>query len=178
MTPNIFIRDNIEQGDKLLSLCCGIGLELNLLLKRRINVEITAVDISAPYIAEIKREYPGFDVVRADATEYILSAPSNGFDVISIIDGLEHLTKEDGWKVLQECKRVARKKVIIFTPEGYLKNEPKNAWGIKGADRYQLHLSGWSPEELESLGYKLIWQNPHISPQGDKYNESMYLYER
>lgn len=177
MTPNVFIRDNVEHRDRLLSLCCGIGLELDLLLKKLINVDITAVDISSAYVAEIRKRHTGFEVIRADATEYILNAPTNSFDVISFIDGLEHLTKEDGVTVLKECKRVAKRKVLVFTPEGYIKNEPHDTWGVKGGDKYQLHLSGWKTKELEDLGYRLVWQNPHTSPHGEKYNESMYLYE-
>jgi ubiquinone/menaquinone biosynthesis C-methylase UbiE len=178
MTPNTFIRDHVQHQDKLLSLCCGIGLELDLLLKKLINVDITAVDISSAYIAEIRKRHSGFEAIRADALEYIMNAPDDSFDVISFIDGLEHLTKEDGMLVLEECKRVAKRKVLLFTPDGYIKNEPKDTWGVKGGDKHQLHLSGWKPRELEERGYKLIWQKPTISPHGEEYNESMYLYEK
>lgn len=179
MNPGTIILDALEDGDTLLSLCCGIGFELKNATDSSLSgIDITAVDIVPEYIAVFAERYPHATTIISDAVTYITRANDDSFDVISIIDGLEHLTKKKGWKLLEECKRVARNKVFIFTPEGYIKNEPKNSWDIEAGDKYQIHLSGWTIDELVSVGYKLLRQHPAVSILGDAYNETMYLYEK
>ena len=163
------------EGGTLLSLCCGIGRDL-----RRIPMDmpVTGVDVVPEYLAEFKQRYPQAETVLGDALEYILKVPGNSFDFVVCIDGVEHLTKENGSKLLGECQRVARNKAIIFTPEGFVKNEREHAWDIDGGDEHQQHLSGWEISEMERAGYRLVFQCPKISSLGQEYNESMYLYEK
>lgn len=170
MNPYRYVREAVEDGSTLLSLCVGIGLELNNLNAK----SIMGVDIAPQYIEALKRNHAGIVAVLSDVTEFIQEAPDNSFDVISFIDGLEHLSKEDGLIVLKECKRVAKKEIIVFTQIGYLKNEPHNAWGIEGADEYQRHKSGWEVEELAELGYRLIEKSEEISQHGEQYTAVLY----
>lgn len=175
IVPGFFIRANTEAGDSYLSLCCGIAIELRRLPG---NNKVTAVDIVPEYLAEVNRLYPEYTTVLSDAVEFLEKAEDDSYDIVSCIDGIEHLKKEDGIKLLTEAKRVAKKKVFIFTPEGYVKNEPKQAWGIDGGDHYQVHLSGWVPEEFTKHGYTVAYQNPAVSQHGEPIVESMYLYEK
>ena len=78
-------------------------------------------------------------------------------------------------------KRVARKQILLFTPQGphedgYLKNEPHNAWGIEGADHFQTHKSGWTVDELRDLGFELILSADDISQHGESYTALMMRY--
>lgn len=172
MNPYKFVYDATVNGESLLSLCCGIGFELQGIKSK----EIIGVDISKPYIEELKRRLPDVKAVLSPAHSYLYDQDDKSVDVISCIDGLEHMTKDDGLFLLKHMIRVARKKVLVYTQEGYLKNEPHNAWGIEGADEYQTHKSGWQISELEELGYKLIAKEPNISQHGESYNEVMYEY--
>jgi len=176
MNPYEYLAQTVQPEQSLLSLCCGVGLEFQFLR----NSDITGVDITPEYLAKVNVDYPQVKTVLSDVMDYIKAQPDNSFDVISFIDGLEHLTKEEGKTMLKECKRVARLKVIVFTPEGYVTNEPKSAWGIDSniGDHHQKHLSGWYPKDLARYGLKLVNQNSAINVLGDKYNESTYLYEK
>jgi hypothetical protein len=60
---------------------------------------------------------------------------------------IEHLEKSDGFALLDKAENWARKKVIITTPNGYVKQE--------GYDNnpLQMHKSGWSVEDFKNRGY-------------------------
>lgn len=175
MPPSHYIRQSLTPGDSLLSLCCGIGIELRRLGE---GTPITGVDIVPEYITEFRKMFSWAETHVMDALRFLHGCPDDSYDVVSCIDGIEHLVKGRGHKLLEEMKRVCYKKSLIFTPEGYIKNEPKHTWGIDGGDHYQLHRSGWTPKELEKHGYELWAQNPALSAHNEAYNESMYVFNK
>jgi len=172
--PYNYVREAISNGESLLSLCCGIGNELGGLNTQ----EVTAVDIAPQYLAEVHKACPRVNTVCSDSLVYIKKQPANSVDVISNIDGIEHLTKQAGLELIEQMKRVCRKKILLFTPEGYVRNEPHNAWGIEGANEFQIHKSGWKVKELEGLGFKLIARDSGISQHNEPYFTLMFVYEK
>lgn len=179
INPYIFVQRATENGESLLSLCCGIGLELNGLNTQ----DITAVDIAPQYLEKTAHQYPLVKTVCSDALDYLREQPENSVDVISIIDGIEHMTKGIGLNLITEMKRVVRKEILLFTPQGhedggYLKNEPHNAWGIEGADEHQTHKSGWSALELKDLGFDMLQSAEDISQHGEPYTALMMRWTR
>lgn len=173
-SPYRYVREATENGESLLSLCCGIGLEL-MHLK---TSDITAVDIVPQYLAEVQKRFPKAKVVCSDALTFVKRQRDNSFDVISLIDGIEHMTKEVGIDLIGEMKRVCRKKILLFTTEEYVRNEPHNAWGIEGGDEYQVHRSGWGIEELKHLGFNLISRQSGITQHNEPYHALMFIYEK
>jgi ubiquinone/menaquinone biosynthesis C-methylase UbiE len=174
MNPYSYIKDATENGESLLSLCCGIGLELQGLKTQ----DITAVDIAPQYLEALHKGYPDIKTVLSDSLEYLKAQPTNSVDVISIIDGIEHMDKRVGLKLIKQMKRVARQKILLFTPQGnsdngYLRNEPHDAWGISGADEYQTHRSGWTLQELQKLGFTLLLSTEGVSQHGEPYTALM-----
>jgi ubiquinone/menaquinone biosynthesis C-methylase UbiE len=173
MNPYAFLTEIVDKETSVLSLCCGIGIELAPLDAK----SITGVDIAPQYITELKKALPNVKGVVADALEYIKKAKDSSFDVISLFDAIEHLTKEDSLELLKECQRVARKHILVFTPEGYVKNEPHNAWGIEGADHWQEHLSGWTMDELRDLGFKILHRQPGKTQHDEDYHSLMARWD-
>ena len=174
MNPYQFVADATANGQSLLSLCSGIGLELSGLSTQ----DVTAVDMSPEYLDQVKHRCPQAKTVQMDALEYVKQQPDKSVDVISIIDGIEHMDKETGVKLIPEMKRVATE-ILLFTPQGkgddgFLKNEPHNAWGIVGSDHLQLHKSGWTAKELEDLGFFKMKTTEDISQHGEPYTALMY----
>lgn len=169
MNPYNYVREACKTGKSLLSLCCGIGLEL----KKLPTTDIVAVDIYQPYLDELKHRSDARTVC-SDALKYLEKQPSKSVDVISIIDGIEHMEKDIGLKVIDQMKRVAREQILLFTPEGHTENHPENTWGIPGGDKYQEHLSGWEIKELTDLGFEVLEKVGNISPHGERYNAVMY----
>lgn len=174
MNPYFYVRQACENGQSLLSLCCGNGMEL-----RKLTTEdVTAVDIIPEYLNEVKRLYPFVKTVEMDALNFVENQKDDSFDAISIIDGIEHFPKERGKALIKEMKRVARKQIILFTPDGFVKNEPKSAWGIHthAGDKAQKHLSGWTQKDLENEGFTLIDERNYTSPHGEDYRALMMRY--
>jgi ubiquinone/menaquinone biosynthesis C-methylase UbiE len=177
MNPYQTIRENVKPGDKLLSLCSGVGYEFG----RLETDDITAVDISPQYIEVLKNKYPHIKCFNSDALEFIKEQSDKSFDVVTFVDGLEHMPKEAGRQVLDHIKRVGKKVILFFpqgeAPDGYLRNEPHNAWGIEGADEFQTHKSGWTKQEALDLGFKLTQEVQDISQHSEPYKALMFIYE-
>lgn len=179
MNPYIYVQEATENGESLLSLCCGIGLELSGLSTQ----DVTAVDIAFQYLAEVKGRCPQAKIVCMDTLMYLKGQSDNSVDVISIIDGIEHMDKQTGIKTIKEMKRVAIKEILLFTPQGpgsdgYLRNEPHNAWGIEGADHFQTHKSGWTALELKDLGFEALNIVSDTSQHGEPYSALMMKYSK
>lgn len=178
MNPYFYVAQATERGESLLSLCAGIGMELN----GSNSKDITAVDIAPQYLEKLKQTYFLVKTVCSDTLSYLKKQPDKSVDVISIIDGIEHMDKKTGLTVIQEMKRVARKQILLFTPQGsgedgYLRNEPHNAWGIEGADKHQKHKSGWTLDELKELDFDLILAASDTSQHGEPYTALMMKYD-
>ena len=77
-------------------------------------------------------------------------------DVVLMIDLLEHLTKEDGIALLQKLQSVA-KRILVWLPLGICEQEEYDG------NVFQRHLSTWTAEELESLGFEVeVYENFHL----------------
>jgi hypothetical protein len=174
MNPYQYVKDAVKEDDTVLSLCAGIGLELFEVECK----EITAVDIHQPHLDKLSETYPQVKTVCSDILSYLKKQKDNSFDVVSLIDGIEHLTKKDGLEALREAVRVCKREMLVFTPKGFVKNEPHNAWGIEGGDKYQTHKSGWEPEELAEFGFEILSQGPNHSQHGDLIQEMIYRLEK
>lgn len=89
--------------------------------------------------------------VQADATycgpaEIVLPVlRSRSLDAVLALDVLEHLERADGVAMLHEMQRIARQRIIVFTPEGFFRLEYPNPW--------LTHRSGWSVADLEGEGF-------------------------
>jgi hypothetical protein len=71
------------------------------------------------------------------------------FDTVVALDVIEHLTKEDGLQMMRSMEKIASRKVIFYTPSGYL---PQHSFENNDL---QEHLSGWEAEEMKQLGYRV-----------------------
>ena len=177
MNPYAYYREMCKEGSNNLDLMSGNGFCIPYIT----NDSFTFVDVYQPYLNSLIQKKANARTACIDSVEFLKNSDDKSFDVVSCIDGLEHLTKERGLELLKEMERVAKKKIYIFTPEaisesGMTHNAPVDTWGIKGGDEYQKHLSGWKLAEMESLGYKLINTNlARNAYDGSQYHERMYV---
>ncbi|MGO9607079.1 MAG: class I SAM-dependent methyltransferase [Candidatus Binataceae bacterium] len=72
------------------------------------------------------------------------------FDCVVALDVIEHLTKADGYRLIRMMERIARRTIVIFTPNGFLSQLPYEG------NPFQEHLSGWTVEEMRGRGYEVI----------------------
>lgn len=71
------------------------------------------------------------------------------FDAVIATDVIEHFTKKETVQLLKKMETIARKKVVILTPNGFLHQ------GHYDNNPYQDHKSGWYAKDLQKLGYKV-----------------------
>ena len=69
------------------------------------------------------------------------------FDYVLCSDVIEHLLKEDGRRLIKSMQLIARKKLIVYTPNGYF---PQNE---KEGNEYQIHRSGWTVPDMKEMGF-------------------------
>ena len=113
-----------------------------------------------PYpIYAYKLQEAGYDV-RVMTAETALRALRA--DQILLLDVVEHMERSEAEIVIALAKEAARRQVIIYTPIGFMPQDG-DTWEL-GGDYWQLHRSGWTPEdfpgwtiELRSKGFFAIW---------------------
>lgn len=119
------ISNLINKNDSVLD----IGAGYNKLMKTW-GFNTTSIDID-------EKTKP--DIV-ADITKIKLK--ENQFDVIVAMDLIEHLDKLDGYRLLKNMEVWASKRVIVYTPYGYLKDDG--------------HKSGWYWNDFKGRGYDVV----------------------
>lgn len=137
---------DLPKVSSILDVACGIALK-----SKYIPADIrVGIDIYPEYFDHIEASVP-YVVIKGDVRwlEAIFTAKS--FDLVIAIDIIEHLEKGEAITMIKKCESIARKAVILETPEGFI---PQNLdiTGYEGHE-YQTHKSGWTKEELEKLGY-------------------------
>lgn len=136
----------LKNCDSVLDVGCGSWSPLSK-VKKHFYAE--GIDIHKPSLEKIKRlkihdKYRLGDVNKID--EYY---QPKSFDAVIALDLIEHLSKSDGLKLIKKMEKIARKKVILLTPNGFIKQDPlKN-------NSYQVHQSGWKTGEFIKLGYRV-----------------------
>lgn len=139
-----------KQNDTVLDIGCGNKFHSNYGLK---TITIDAWDKLDPdYLI--------------DVTKKSLPFKNKSFDIVTMLDFIEHLKKEDGYKVLNEAIRVAKKRVIILTPLFWNDNSEHvnnpRSWAYKNP--YNYHLSLWTIKDFsKSWNTKRIY-DPDTAP--------------
>lgn len=137
----------IDKSSKsILDVGCGLGVPMEL-IKLRMKIKYAVgVDLFKPYIKVLKKRKLHDKYVLADARKMKFRAKS--FDVCFASDVLEHMRKEEAWKLLKNMEKISKKQVIVTTSLGYFYHP------VVDGNPLQLHLSGYRPEEFQKRGYK------------------------
>lgn len=142
---SVLLSNELHGFTGILDAACGYSSSIKAINNAMIKI---GIDHYLPYI--IKSREAGYhnDYVLGDI-KCLPFAPKS-FDCVVATEVLEHMEKENGINLLNELARVARKKVIVTTPNGYVATYP-------GPDDNpeEKHLSGWTVDELKSMGYRV-----------------------
>jgi SAM-dependent methyltransferase len=141
-----FIVEFVGEHTTVLDLACGKG-KWGFLLKTsyREAEYVVGLDMWKPNLEVAKKHYDG--VVLANVTH--LPFKDNSLEEGLACEVLEHLSKEDGNKMLNELERVVQKKIIVSTPHQMLEQDEIES------NPYEIHKTAWSVGELRKLGYKV-----------------------
>jgi len=158
------IQENIEETDTVLDLGCGImqaTLDIvpsypKTILKCK---KLFGVDIHQPYL-DYLNDY-GIETLKWDLRKVPYPFQDKSFDIVILTDILEHLENmEYVNKLIRESMRIARKKVIVLTPNKFSSNIKaiKNPYPydqFKENNKYQRHHLLISRKYLEENGFKV-----------------------
>jgi len=125
----------------------------------------TGFDIYEPALRQAVVRGRRRRAVLADVRQ--LPARDGAFDVVVSLDVVEHFPKTEALALIAELERVARRLVVLLTPNGFIPQPP-------GEDEpWQEHRCGFHASELEALGYSVrgrggpaAWRGPYGSFRG------------
>lgn len=120
----------------------------------------------APALEGAKRLGTHTEFVLANATELDKHFTPGQFDCCIALDLIEHLTKADGLKLIRDMEMVASKKILLFTPNGFLPQQSHHG-------DLQEHLSGWTAEEMRQLGFRVIGMHGWKGFRGEKHQHRL-----
>jgi predicted TPR repeat methyltransferase len=146
--PRLLEREVVGSCKTLLDIGCGFDSPIKRFSHR---LERTVgIDVFAPYIARSRAAAIHSEYHETDALAAASKFGARAFDCVVAVDLIEHLEKPQGIRLLEVMERMARCKVIVFTPNGFV------AQAGYDDNPYQAHRSGWSVNEMRERGYR-IW---------------------
>ena len=141
------LKRELSDCNTVLDLGCGYNSPI-----QHCNVPFSVgVELFEPYLQERKKRRIHSQYIKADIRK--IEFKSKSFDAVVALDVLEHLTMEEGLSLIKKMEKWARKKIIIFTPNGHVWQDDYDN------NPLQEHKSGWSAKELEKLGFKVFGIN-------------------
>ena len=140
------LRKALVGCENVLDVGCGKVMTLRWLGVKH----ATGIEGYAPDLEEARRCHSHDELVLGNVLELDRHFKPGQFDAVIAMDVIEHLTKEDGLRLMRAMEDIARRKVVFLTPSGFL---PQHH--IEKSD-LQEHLSGWEAAEMKQHGYEVI----------------------
>lgn len=145
--------------DGLTILDCGIGFgEMALRLRTHYRFKgtpfVVGLDLHEPYV-RVHSTLGLYDKVH-NCSVTSIPYTDDFFDIVLAIELIEHLSNEEGLKMLNEVERVSKGQVIITTPHGF--TATKERWG----NPHMEHVSGWHPMDFTDRGYSVRLIEPRM----------------
>ena len=133
------------ENKSVIDICCGEGGIIARLAEYD-KTKIGGLDIFRPSLDKAMR----LDVYRGLVQGHALFLPFKDkcTDIAVSIAALEHLSKEDGIRLVEEMTRIARKVVVVSCPVVRWEQDPLDG------NPYQKHLYHWTIPELREMGFQ------------------------
>ena len=126
----------------------GCGASPNM---RQLGVpRVIGIEGYAPSVELARQRKTHDEIIQGDVRNLNQYFRPKQFDACVAIDVIEHLPKSDGLQLIKDMERIADKKVVFFTPSGFVPQRHT------ANDDLQEHLSGWEPDEMRQYGYQVI----------------------
>jgi SAM-dependent methyltransferase len=153
----------IPRTSRVLDIGCGSGYYTHFMCN--LDVEnYVGTDIAPNNLSGLANEYPGYIFIEADCTKPMLAGES--YDLILVIDVLEHITTDDGFAGLIDNIKtlLATGGTVVIGPVFdtgkkrlfYLRN-----WAVRDLEK---HFGEWN---AVTLGYKGGVVVAYTKPKGD-----------
>lgn len=159
--PRTIVSTLDNNYGSLLDVGCGGNSPLSAACKgipHTVGVDAHAESIRRSRSAGLHGDYVCMDILKI-ADHF---GPAR-FDVVAALDVIEHLEKDEGIQLLEAMETVARRLVLVFTPNGFL---PQSSFE---GNPWQVHKSGWLVADFEARGYSVLGMNGWKPLRGEKW---------
>ena len=133
-----------EHLNFILDLGCGKSSPIKSSSR---NFYTVGIDLFGQYLLESKKRKTHNEYILGDVRKLCFQPKS--FDAVLGIDLLEYISKSRGRKLIKAMEKIAKRKVVIFTTNGFIPQREYNG------NVFQVHRSGWTVNEFKQLGYNV-----------------------
>lgn len=140
------LSKELKGMSSVLDVGCG---ELSPLRKVNKNFHLVGVDAYRPSIEKSKKLKIHDKYKVTDVLSISKIFPKKSFDAVVALDIIEHLNKKEGFELINQMEKLAKKKIIILTPFGFTTQHP-----IDG-NPFQAHKSGWYIKDFKKKSFKV-----------------------
>ena len=142
------IRRLIPAGSTVVDVGCGDG-HLMAWINWRHQHEVTGIDINQIDLDQATTRNVYKRLIRLDLASEEL--PREKFDVVLCSQTVEHIPKQQALVLIKRLEKLARKRIIIATTNGFFPYDHNISHGD-----YDQHQSGWEPADFLQKGYKVF----------------------
>lgn len=146
------IRHHLGDNNSVLDVGCGDG-SLMIKVNQDKKYKVIGVDLYKPSLKKAEASGIYHKVILQDLKK--INFPNKSFDVVLASQVIEHLNKKDSLKLIQKMEKMAKHKIILSTPKGFVNFDP---FEVMDDNKFQEHKSGWEIQELIRMGYKVYGQ--------------------
>ncbi|MBL7714592.1 MAG: class I SAM-dependent methyltransferase [Bdellovibrionales bacterium] len=147
--PRLLEKELVAAGlDSVLDVGCGSSSPIRSFSKK-IPLTVGA-DGFLPSIEKSQAQGIHQKYVQVDFRNLENYFQEKSFDAVIALDVIEHFEKPEAIALIQKLEKIAKKKVVLFTPHGFLKQ------GVYDQNQFQLHRCGFDVSELKKMGYRVL----------------------
>jgi SAM-dependent methyltransferase len=146
-TYEVYQERAIGDVTSVLDVGCGADSPLGRFAGR--YAQTVGVDLCEEAVAESRAACIHDEYVVMDVLEIGSRFEPASFDAVVAFDLIEHLDREDGFELLRAMERIARERVVVFTPNGFLRQ------AASADNLLQRHRSGWTADDFRLRGYEV-----------------------
>lgn len=148
---HFLLRRELRDCATVLDVGCGSEFSPISFVPRQPGQMRIGIDAYLPSIERARSAGVHDEYIHADAIEYAEKPENRGrFEAVVALDLIEHFEKPRSIELVEALERIASKKVILLTPNGFLPQEPYDG------NEFQRHLCGWTTEEFMARGYRVL----------------------
>lgn len=144
------LKTSIGEPKTMLDLGCGDGTLMEFLSKDK-KWRITGIDIYKKAIEGARKRNFYYKLIQGDLLKTLRKDPKTKYDVIFFSQVIEHVSRSQGEKILDEIENKAKRRIVVGTPRGFMEQPHEFLDG----NPHQVHKSGWSIEDFTARGYKV-----------------------
>lgn len=171
------LKKSVGDPKTILDLGCEDGRLLELLSDGR-DWKITGVDLFQKNVKRASQRKIFVEVIRGDIVKVAqdLIKKRKKYDIVFCSQVIEHIDRRDGEELLHLVDKLARDKVVMGTPRGFME-QPE---AFLGDNPHQVHKSGWTEDDFKKRGYKVygvgfgpIWSEEGLGRSYNKFTLSL-----